>query len=127
MFAMPFVKLGLSPEGASSLLLPHVAGAKGVSELLLLGEKFDTFDAQTFGLINRIVDDGAALTRAIAAAEAISKSPQESVRITKRLLRRSRALVESALIEEAELFSERRNSPESRALISRVISAKKAV
>ncbi|MBQ9056438.1 enoyl-CoA hydratase-related protein [Rhodococcus sp. (in: high G+C Gram-positive bacteria)] len=127
MFAMPFVKLGLSPEGASSLLLPHVAGAKGASELLLLGEKFDTSDAQTFGLINRVVDDGAALTRAIAAAEAISKSPQDSVRLTKRLLRRNRTLVESVLIEEAELFVERRNSHESRALISRVISSKSAV
>ncbi|KXF51334.1 hypothetical protein AXA44_15105 [Rhodococcus sp. SC4] len=91
-FAVPFVKLGLSP-GASPLLLPQVAGAKGAAELLLFGEKFDAATAQTFGLINRVVDDGAALTRAVAAADSISQ----------RLLRGNRPLVQSVLTEEAEL------------------------
>src|SRR4051812_39398009 len=35
-FSLPFVKLGLSPEGASSLLLPRIAGIKTATELLLL-------------------------------------------------------------------------------------------
>ena len=37
---MPFVKLGLVPEAASSLLLPRVAGLQRASEWLLLGEPF---------------------------------------------------------------------------------------
>ena len=39
-FRMPFVALGLCPEGASSYLLPLIAGTKRAAELLMLGEAF---------------------------------------------------------------------------------------
>jgi enoyl-CoA hydratase/carnithine racemase len=62
-FSLPFVKLGLSPEGASTLLLPRFAGIKAATELLMLGDKFDAERAEKAGLINHVVDDGHALTR----------------------------------------------------------------
>ena len=39
-FAMPFVRLGLCPEIASSLLLPQLVGYQRAAEKLLLGEPF---------------------------------------------------------------------------------------
>src|ERR1700755_1089765 len=57
-FRLPFVDLGLCPEGGSSYLLPQVAGLKRASELLMLSEKFDAKIAAEAGLINEVVDDG---------------------------------------------------------------------
>src|SRR5574341_1131377 len=39
-FRMPFVPLGIVPEGASTLLFPRLAGAKRAADLLLLGREF---------------------------------------------------------------------------------------
>jgi enoyl-CoA hydratase/carnithine racemase len=41
-FALPFANLGLTPEAASSLLLPLRAGHARAAEMLLLGEVFRT-------------------------------------------------------------------------------------
>src|ERR1700754_1599038 len=59
-FRLPFVDLGLCPEGGSSYLLPQVAGLKRASELLMLSEEFDAQTAAEAGLINGLVDDGGA-------------------------------------------------------------------
>src|SRR5262252_6341219 len=45
-FQFPFVKLGLCPEGGSSLLLPRMVGLQRASEALLWGEPFDADAAQ---------------------------------------------------------------------------------
>nr|WP_290370808.1 enoyl-CoA hydratase-related protein [Paraburkholderia caribensis] len=37
-FALPFASLGITPEGASSLLLPLLAGRQRATELLMLGK-----------------------------------------------------------------------------------------
>jgi enoyl-CoA hydratase/carnithine racemase len=56
-FRLPFVDLGLCPEGGSSYLLPQVAGLKRASELLMLSEKFDAKRAAKAGVINDVVED----------------------------------------------------------------------
>jgi enoyl-CoA hydratase/carnithine racemase len=53
-FAMPFVNLGLCPEGGSTVLLPFIAGHALASELLMFGEPFDAATALRAGLINRV-------------------------------------------------------------------------
>ena len=45
-FQLPFTKLGLVPEFASSYLLPLSAGWQRAAELLLLGEPFDAATAR---------------------------------------------------------------------------------
>ncbi|HRQ00807.1 MAG TPA: enoyl-CoA hydratase-related protein, partial [Terrimesophilobacter sp.] len=67
-FALPFVPLGLTPEGGSSVLLPEIAGTKLANELLLLGDRFDVDIAQRAGIINRIVDADDAVPAAIELA-----------------------------------------------------------
>jgi enoyl-CoA hydratase/carnithine racemase len=69
-FRLPFVDLGLCPEAGSSYLLPQVAGLRRASELLMLSKKFGAEDAAEAGLINGVVDDGAALDTALARARA---------------------------------------------------------
>lgn len=115
-FSTPFVDLGLSPEAASSLLLPLVAGPRRAAEMLLAGESLSAEEALTCGLVSRVVDDGDTLARAQAQAARLAQKPREAVRLSKRLLKRfwSQAVAET-LDYERERFAERLQSEEAQA------------
>lgn len=115
-FRLPFVNLGLCPEGASSYLLPRIAGAKRASELLLLGELFSAAEAAEAGIVNAVTDEGAALARALEKAQALAALPPQSLAATKRLLRHPTAEpVARALALEAEHFHALRLQPAAQA------------
>jgi enoyl-CoA hydratase/carnithine racemase len=113
---MPFVQLGLCPEGASSLLLPLVAGHKAASQLLLLGEEFSGADAAAYGIVNEAVEDGAAVARALDRAGALARLPADSVRTSKALLRHANAAaVAETLAREGIAFERLRAAPAAQA------------
>lgn len=118
-FSTPFVDLGLCPEAASSLLLPLVAGPRRAAEMLLAGESLDAEAALACGLISAVVDDVETLPRALAQAERLAQKPRESVRLTKRLLRRfwSQAVAET-LDYERDRFAERLGSEDVQAALT---------
>lgn len=58
-FSMPFVKLGLCPEAASSLLLPISAGYQKAAELLLLGDSFTALKAYDTGIVSDVLEPAA--------------------------------------------------------------------
>mgnify|MGYP000855225342 CR=1 FL=1 len=115
-FRLPFVNLGLCPEGASSYLLPRIAGTKKAAELLMLGEMFGPAEAKDAGLINAVTSDGEALTRALEKAVALAALAPESLATTKRLLRAASAQpVAEAMAREAESFHALRRGPAAQA------------
>jgi enoyl-CoA hydratase/carnithine racemase len=115
-FRLPFVTLGLCPEGGSSYLLPLVAGTKRAAELLMLGEAFGPDAAQEAGLVNAVTAEGGALALAIEKARALAALPPQSVALTKSLLKRGHAAtVAETIATEGRLFGERLLSDEARA------------
>lgn len=115
-FRLPFVALGLSPEGGSSYLLPLVAGGKRAAELLMLGEVFDAATAAEAGLVNAVVPEGTALEHALAKAKALAALPPQSVALTKMLLKRGTAeAVAETIAIEADHFGQRLRSAEAMA------------
>ena len=116
-FRMPFTRLGLTPEGGSSLLLPRVAGPKLAAELLLFGDLFLSDVALRAGLINEVVDDGEALSRALSYAQRLRDVPYDSVRATKDLLHKEREQILSTIDREVRVFQERLRSDESSSII----------
>jgi len=126
-FQMPFVPLGLAPEGGSSLLLPMLAGYQRAAELLLLGRPFGAERAMAAGLVNEVVPAERLLAHAREAALAVAALPVESVRITKELLKRPHAReLEERMAEEIKIFGERLQSPEAKAAMGAFFSRKKA-
>ena len=125
-FQMPFVPLGLAPEGGSSLLLPMLAGYQRAAEMLLLGRPFGAERAMAAGLVNEVVPAERLLAHAREAALAVAALPVEAVRITKELRRRpyARAL-EERMAEEIRIFGERLHSPEARAAMGAFFQRKK--
>lgn len=113
-FQMPFVNLGLCPEGASSLLLPTWLGRVRAAELLMLGDAFYADDAARLGLINRVCDPADTESAAQGACARLAKQAPAAIRATKALLNRpNQAQLEETLRAEGALFSERLRSPEA--------------
>ena len=113
-FHMPFIDLGLCPEGASSFLLPQLAGHQRAGELLLLGEPFSAEKARETGFVNRVVPDDVLVKTALEQAGKIAAKPPVSVRLTKELLKRAAArAVSETIAEESRVFVERLASAEA--------------
>ena len=111
--SMPFVKLGLVPEAASSLLLPRLIGHQRAAELLLLGTAIDSSTAFNIGLVNRVVEDDLLLEEARALARTVAEQPPGALRATKQLLR-SETGTAARIEEELQAFQERLGSAEFR-------------
>lgn len=114
-FSMPFAQLGLCPEFASSLLLPHIAGYPRAAEKLLLGEAFGAQEALEMGLVSKVLpaDELAAFARGQAAK--LVALPASSVRVTKQLMKASRNdAVSAAIAAENQHFGAMLSAPEAR-------------
>lgn len=112
-FQMPFVSLGLSPEGASSLLLQQRAGYLKAAELLLLAEPFNAQTALEAKLVNAVIE-GDVYAYARQKAERLLNLPEASLRLTKQLLKQAQPqhAVIDCINHESVLFMQRVKSPE---------------
>jgi len=119
-FSLPFVNLGLSPEGGTSYILPHLVGHQKASELILLGEQFDSQVGEQIGLINAIVPFDKLLDKAMDTAGKLAQKSPDAIRAAKSLLRRGmKDAVTTAMSRELDLFNERLATPEVAEAISR--------
>ncbi|MFA7474502.1 MAG: enoyl-CoA hydratase-related protein [Castellaniella sp.] len=124
-FRLPFVSLGLCPEGASSLLLPRIAGDRRAARWLLGAEPFGAEEALAGQLLTGVADDPLASAR--ACARSLAAQPAPAVRASKRLLREpGRAEVHQVLDAEAAVFFERLKSPEAQAAFQQFFYRKAA-
>lgn len=72
-FADGFVGLGLSGcELGLGYLLPRLAGASRAADLVMTGRRLPAEEAAAIGLVNRLVDDGAALDCALELGASIA-------------------------------------------------------
>lgn len=111
-FAMPFTSLGVSPEAGSSVLLPQLVGYQRAAELLLLGSRISAADAQTMGLVNRVVAADRALAEAQLIAEQIAALPRASVLETKRALKAGQqAALRETITDEMRVFAHMLQQP----------------
>ncbi len=110
LFQIPFVSLGLSPEGASSQLLVQQAGYHKAAELLLTAQKFNSEKAFAAGLVNSIEDD--VYAHALKQAQTLAALPLASIKQTKALMKHNLADIVKCIDDEAEVFMKRVASPE---------------
>lgn len=114
-FQLPFVSLGLSPEAASSLLMPMLVGQRRAAELLLLGDSIDADAALQWGLVNAVRSDRELDGFARRKAEQLAAQPPSAVQLSKALMKRAmRPAIEETMAEEGRHFMARLRSPEAR-------------
>jgi enoyl-CoA hydratase/carnithine racemase len=106
-FSLPFVNLGLSPEGASSLLLPQLMGYHRACEALLLGDPFMAEAALEVGFVNKVVVPCEANDAAQAWAKRLEAKPMNALIQTKALLKSTQSAACSASMKaEVALFAQ---------------------
>ena len=110
LFQIPFVSLGLSPEGASSKLLIQQAGYHKAAELLLTAQKFNSEKALSAGLINSIEDD--VYGHALRQAQTLAALPLASIKQTKAMMKHNLEEIIQCVDDEAVIFMQRVKSPE---------------
>ncbi len=103
-FSLPFVRLGLCPEYASSYLLPRLAGHVRAFEWLVLGQPFSAVQALDAGLINAV--DARPREHGLIVAQALAELPPNAVVKAKQLLRQTiETPVSECMNEEIRAFS----------------------
>ena len=84
-FGVPEVKRSLVAAGGAALHLPRRIPYALALELLLTGEPFDAQRAASVGLVNRVVDEGAAVDAAVELATLIAANGPLAVAATKQI------------------------------------------
>ena len=111
---MPFVSLGLVPEGASSAMLEAVVGSRQAAELLFAADWIDARRALEVGIATRCFPDAELLDATLARAREFARWPVGALQATKRtLLASRRERVEAALRAEDEGMRRQAGSPEN--------------
>jgi enoyl-CoA hydratase/carnithine racemase len=125
-FATPFIHLGLVPEGASSLLAPHLMGHQRAFGMLVMGRTLKAEDALAAGFVNAIVapDHLEAETRKVARE--IAALPAEAVAASRKLLKPPPEELIRRIDEESHLFGERMRSAEAVAAFRAFFARKKS-
>lgn len=83
---LPFVSLGLVPEGASSYLLQTLVGRRAAAELLLSPGWVPAARAHALGLATQLCPDAELHGVALAHAQELARMPVSALQATKRTL-----------------------------------------
>jgi len=116
-FSVPFIKLGLTPEGGSSKLLAQRCGTAKANDWLLTGRTFFAKEALDCGLINNVFEDTETTwNNARKTAQDLAKNSFRVLVETKSLLKADQIEnVIDLMKKEAAIFAECLKSEESKA------------
>lgn len=84
--SMIFSRRALSPDGATSWLLPRLVGTARAKELAFFGEMVDAARAQRLGLVNHVVPPDELASTAATWARRLADGPALALSLTKKLL-----------------------------------------
>jgi enoyl-CoA hydratase/carnithine racemase len=110
-FESTCAELGLVPTAASTLLAPRLMGHQRAFEYLVLGERFDVERAHAAGMVNRIVAAAEVEKAAIAVARRLVSISNETVGLTRRLMRGDRREILARIDQEITQIRTRLRSP----------------
>lgn len=101
------VRVGMAPDGGSSVTLAQLVGLRQALRILLVNPTLTAAEALSIGLITQVVDDAELDDRARELADTLAGLPPLALSATKRLIWSGvGASVEQRLAEEARTVSE---------------------
>lgn len=102
-FGMLFVKMGVTPELASSHFLVQRTGLGKASEMCLTGRLYSGREAFEIGLADRLVAPADLMSEATGLAREIAANPAPHLRWVKELLTENGAESDIALVQQREM------------------------
>jgi enoyl-CoA hydratase/carnithine racemase len=121
----PFIKLGLIPEAASTLLAPMRMGYARAFSLLVMGRPLSAAEAKDAGLVNTVVDAPDVEAVALKAAQEIAALPPKTVAVTRGLMHGHLDDVIKQIEAESAHFRELLQSDQARAAFAAFLARRK--
>jgi 2-(1,2-epoxy-1,2-dihydrophenyl)acetyl-CoA isomerase len=90
-FLMPFAKIGLAADGGATWTLPRLVGHARALAMVMLGEAIPAEQAESWGMIWKVVDDAALPAAASRMAETLAAQPTQALALSKKLIQASTA------------------------------------
>jgi enoyl-CoA hydratase/carnithine racemase len=84
-FSMRFIKVGIVPELASTMLLAHIVGFHQAMELMLTGKTIDAQEADRINLVNRVVPHESLMDEAVGLAQEMADNDTDLLLAVKKL------------------------------------------
>jgi 2-(1,2-epoxy-1,2-dihydrophenyl)acetyl-CoA isomerase len=84
-FIQAFVKIGLVPDSGATFFLPRMIGEARARALAMLGEAVDAAQAQSWGMIWKVVEDAALQQEAEALAAHLATQATDAIAAMKRM------------------------------------------
>ncbi len=118
-FTSAYTAIGLTPDAATSWLLPRLIGLRRAQELILTNRRVRAEEAERMGMITRAVDDGELIKEGETLAAELATSAVAACGAVRALLFNSlsRTLHEQLEVE-ARTIASRADAPEGREGIS---------
>lgn len=88
-FVMAYTRAGLTPDGGTSWILPHLVGLRRALELTLMNRPLSASEAMDFGMISEVVPDADVEQRAGSIADSFATGPTAAFATARRLLRQA--------------------------------------
>jgi 2-(1,2-epoxy-1,2-dihydrophenyl)acetyl-CoA isomerase len=85
-FTMAYTRAGVTPDGTSTYFLARHIGVRRALDLTLNNRVLTAAEAETWGLVNRVVPDGEADDAARTMASELAHGPSWAVGMAKRLI-----------------------------------------
>lgn len=124
--SIAYVKIGLTPDGGSTAFLGPAIPRQLLTEMVWTGDRVPVERLHQLGLINRLVDPGAALGEAQDWAATLARGPAAALARGKALIEASgRASLSDQLDAEADGIAEALGGPEGREGIAAFLSKRR--
>ncbi len=126
-FYEPFVGIALVPDAGNTLFMPRLAGRIRAMPAMLLGDRISAEEAQTWGLVWRVVDGAELAAETEALAQRLAERSASAIAATKRLVTAaSDAGLDDHLDLERDLQGAAGRSPDMKAAIAAFFANRKA-
>jgi 2-(1,2-epoxy-1,2-dihydrophenyl)acetyl-CoA isomerase len=102
-FTMAYTKMGLTPDGSSTYYLPRIIGLRRTVELALTNRVLSAREAETIGLVTRVIPDDQLMAHAQTLAAELAEGPTLAYGGVKRLLY---GAINTSLAEQMEFETE---------------------
>ena len=113
--SIAYVRIGLTPDGGATFFLSEALPRQLVSEMVFTGDRIPVERLHALGVVNRLVEPGAALDAAKALAARLAEGPMRALGRAKGLIARARgATLADQLAREAEAIAEALGGAEAR-------------
>jgi enoyl-CoA hydratase/carnithine racemase len=103
-FGLPEVKVGIFPGGGSTQTLTWLVGPARARDVILTGRRLSAAEAETWGIVARVVEPGTARVAAIELVDAIAEGAPLGIRQAKAAIRGAHRALADGLAAENELY-----------------------